>query len=304
MAIISSDPSWWPLINSHIISSYFIVAASIGVIYDWVLAFGQEIELILKQRWSLMTVLYLTVRYVGLIYVGGCSDNTAKRCSLYMYFALYWIMWILIALLGVIMIARLHAMYQRSRNVLVLLVVVFVAINVANIVMLIINMRYISAVWIALKHFRELRQHSAGGIIGDCFTVLMKTHMSYFVSFLLLSPLFFANDARGSIFSNRAVLFWSTVLGPRLILGVREYHAQLMIDADAGPSMISIAFQDCYSMKFENEVTSDWNWNVPTVEEREHLRRLMTGVIMVKDVNSKPEAHLQDQPSFHFLLPI
>ncbi|KAG1753395.1 hypothetical protein EDB19DRAFT_1824121 [Suillus lakei] len=40
-------------------------------------------------------------------------------------------------------------------------------------------------VWIAVKHFHELRQHSAGGIIGDCFMVLMKTHMSYFVSFLL-----------------------------------------------------------------------------------------------------------------------
>jgi hypothetical protein len=37
------------------------------------------------------------------------------------------------------------------------------------------------AVWIAVKHFRELRQHSTSGIIGDYFTVLMKTHVSYFV---------------------------------------------------------------------------------------------------------------------------
>jgi hypothetical protein len=36
------------------------------------------------------------------------------------------------------------------------------------------------AVWIAVKHFRELRQHSTRGIIGDCFAVLMKTHISYF----------------------------------------------------------------------------------------------------------------------------
>ncbi|KAG2351170.1 hypothetical protein BDR07DRAFT_110716 [Suillus spraguei] len=36
------------------------------------------------------------------------------------------------------------------------------------------------AVWIAVQHFRELRRHSAGGIIGDCFTVLMKTHTLYF----------------------------------------------------------------------------------------------------------------------------
>jgi hypothetical protein len=36
------------------------------------------------------------------------------------------------------------------------------------------------AVWIAVKHFRELRQQRSGGIIRNCFTVLMKTHVVYF----------------------------------------------------------------------------------------------------------------------------
>jgi hypothetical protein len=35
-------------------------------------------------------------------------------------------------------------------------------------------------VWIAVKHFCELWQHSTSGIIEDCFMVLMKTHLSYF----------------------------------------------------------------------------------------------------------------------------
>ncbi|KAG1844798.1 hypothetical protein DFJ58DRAFT_515140 [Suillus subalutaceus] len=122
----------------------------------------------------------------------------------------------------VIMIARLHAMYQRSRKVLIFLVVIFLAIRIANAVMTAITMMQISgeelvlsgtyqcmfdsggdsgflvsmtwilstvwevlalclAVWIAVKHFRELRKHSTRGIIGDCFMVLMKTHVSYFV---------------------------------------------------------------------------------------------------------------------------
>jgi hypothetical protein len=34
------------------------------------------------------------------------------------------------------------------------------------------------------------------------------------------------------------------VLGPRLILGVREYHAKLVADSDEGTAMTSIAFQD------------------------------------------------------------
>jgi hypothetical protein len=36
------------------------------------------------------------------------------------------------------------------------------------------------AVCIAVKHFREVWQTSSGGIIGDCFTVLMETHLIYF----------------------------------------------------------------------------------------------------------------------------
>jgi hypothetical protein len=36
------------------------------------------------------------------------------------------------------------------------------------------------AVWIAVKHFRELRQHSTSGIVGDCVAVLMKSHVSFF----------------------------------------------------------------------------------------------------------------------------
>ncbi|KIK34828.1 hypothetical protein CY34DRAFT_812636, partial [Suillus luteus UH-Slu-Lm8-n1] len=47
---------------------HFAVAAGVVVVYDWVLTIGQEIELIWRQRWSLMTVLYLVIRYIGIPY--------------------------------------------------------------------------------------------------------------------------------------------------------------------------------------------------------------------------------------------
>ncbi|KAG2138169.1 hypothetical protein BD769DRAFT_255999 [Suillus cothurnatus] len=141
--------------------------------------------------------------------------------SLITYDAPNWMDVIANIMLGVIMIARLHAMYQRSRQVLIFLVVIFLAIRIADVVMLAIVTMQISgaeyilsgtyqcmfdyagdfiflesmtsmintvwevlalclAVWIAVRHFRELRQHSTSRIIGDCFTVLMKTHVSYF----------------------------------------------------------------------------------------------------------------------------
>jgi hypothetical protein len=37
------------------------------------------------------------------------------------------------------------------------------------------------ALWSAVKHFRELQQPWARWTIGDCFTVLIKSHVLYFV---------------------------------------------------------------------------------------------------------------------------
>lgn len=111
--------------------------------------------------------------------------------------------------------------------------------------------------WIAVKHFRELRQHSTRSIIGDCFTVLMKTHLSYFASFIavscfelsFLSPTLSANPylLEYQIYTGFTQIFIFVqmfVLGPRLVLSVREYNAKLVTDSDAATAMTSIAFQE------------------------------------------------------------
>ena len=36
------------------------------------------------------------------------------------------------------------------------------------------------AVWIAVKHFRELRGTPTGWTVGDCFTILIRSHAFYF----------------------------------------------------------------------------------------------------------------------------
>jgi len=38
------------------------------------------------------------------------------------------------------------------------------------------------AIYIAVKHFRELQRPSAGWSVGDCFKVLVKTHVFYFAA--------------------------------------------------------------------------------------------------------------------------
>ncbi|KAG0693099.1 hypothetical protein DFH29DRAFT_965639 [Suillus ampliporus] len=72
MTYVSNDPAWWPVIYQARITSYFIVASLTAVVYDWALTFGQEhdhtVDLGQMRRWSLMTVLYICVRCLGILY--------------------------------------------------------------------------------------------------------------------------------------------------------------------------------------------------------------------------------------------
>ncbi|KAG0701490.1 hypothetical protein DFH29DRAFT_1080091, partial [Suillus ampliporus] len=116
MTLVSNDPSWWPFINAAHFASYFVVVSFAGLIYDWVLTFGQEVELIWRQRWSLMTVLYLSVRYLGIIYgvLNILTDvptiPVTDAVSYIIFLAQDWVSVIVNAMLGVIIITRLHAM--------------------------------------------------------------------------------------------------------------------------------------------------------------------------------------------------
>ncbi|KAJ8592186.1 hypothetical protein M405DRAFT_859994 [Rhizopogon salebrosus TDB-379] len=195
--------------------NYCSVVSLTVVLYDWgesynayeknldvpttpALTFGQEFELIWRQRWSLMTVLYLIVRYAGIPFV-------------------------VIQSLPVVLLRLVSAQ---------------------------LGLAY---VWIAVKHFREL---PTGWAVGDCFTVLIETHVFYFASFVAVScfqlsffsPKLLSSTSTGteifSRFFSISEVVQMFVLGPRLILGVREYHAKLVTDSDEATGMASIVFQD------------------------------------------------------------
>ncbi|KIK41197.1 hypothetical protein CY34DRAFT_222296 [Suillus luteus UH-Slu-Lm8-n1] len=202
-------------------------------------------------------------------------------------------------MLGVIMIARLHAMYQGSRTMLIFLVIIVLAVNIACAVFAAIGMKNVVAeelilsgiymcgynyeedvqlgmsmvwmlntvwevlalclsVWIAVKHFRDMRRlgPSTGSTIGDCFRVLIQSHVLYFASFAGVSclELIGLSSAISNSSSTGAIILDGTlnvllivqmfVLGPRLILSVREYHAKLVAGSDADISLNSIVFQE------------------------------------------------------------
>ncbi|KAG2044035.1 hypothetical protein BDR03DRAFT_940604 [Suillus americanus] len=301
MTVISSDPIWWPVISNTRLGNYFIVVSSTMIVYDWALSFRQEFELIWRQRWSLMTLLYVGVRYMGILYsvIYPLSmlpfSMTDEACTSF-WFVEAWISVVVNAMLGVIMMTRIHAMYQRSKKMLIFLVVVLLASTITSgVIMGIANISAVGeeyilsgyrvcmtaitqngadlgyeslistaiweilvlclAVWIVIKHFRELQQSSGGSTIGDCFMALTKGHVFYFLVFFVvtcltlgaLSPNITYTFSAGAAVYNGIMTFAQAlqmfVLGPRLILSIREYNAKIVARSDEGTCMTSIAFQ-------------------------------------------------------------
>ncbi|KIK36110.1 hypothetical protein CY34DRAFT_539568 [Suillus luteus UH-Slu-Lm8-n1] len=114
------------------------------------------------------------------------------------------------------------------------------------------------SIWIAVKQFRDLRRlsPSTGSIIGDCFRVLIQSHVLYFASFVGVSclELGYLSAEVEDLFSKGAQMLEGAfetflviqmfVLGPRLILSVRANHAKIVAGSDAETCMNSIVFQE------------------------------------------------------------
>ncbi|KAG1905218.1 uncharacterized protein F5891DRAFT_1183159 [Suillus fuscotomentosus] len=114
------------------------------------------------------------------------------------------------------------------------------------------------ALWITAKQLRDLRrlETSIGSTIGDCLTMLIKSHLLYFAGFLAVACLELGRNSsqisdlttmETQIYEGFLQFFLNVqmfVLGPRLILSVREYNAKLVNDSDTSTHMTSVAFQE------------------------------------------------------------
>ncbi|KAG1769064.1 hypothetical protein EV702DRAFT_1203046 [Suillus placidus] len=311
MTVVSNDPAWFPFISAASLIDYSVVVSSAVVVYDWALTFGQEVELVWMRRWSFMNVLYICVRYIGILYsviiilwnlpvsmtdvlLYYVEHNDCNSC-LIVHFISTWTPVVVNAMLGVIMMFRIRAMYRGSKKILIFLVLVLLASTIASGVLKVMSnigvsveefiiygyhtclsetdtdqldlvyeslistaiweiLAFVLAVWIVIKHFRELRQCPTGSTIGDCFMVLTQSHAFYFVAFAVvacfslgsLSTYVRYSSAVGSVLYSAilqiAQVLQMFVLGPRLILSVREYNAKLVARSDEGTGMTALYF--------------------------------------------------------------
>ncbi|OAX33168.1 hypothetical protein K503DRAFT_859939 [Rhizopogon vinicolor AM-OR11-026] len=271
MTIVLNDPTLWAIISYVRESSYFQAACLTAVVYDWVLTFEQEFELVWKQRWSLMTFLYLTVRYIGLLYIGvimlpnlqhaSLTDAVSilfatvavpiqlttqgTRCTI-VYFMEGWIGVIVNVMLGGVDLSRCNLPddpdYIRSNLEYILSGTHICNYDLQGDAIFLLDMTWVLGTAIEFPQ-----------VSGACFRTTISRmdcrglfHNISENSCLLLCK--YSTSMADGVFSGilgLARVVQMFILGPRLILGVREYHANLIAYSDEGTDMASIFFQDC-----------------------------------------------------------
>ncbi|OAX35392.1 hypothetical protein K503DRAFT_773529 [Rhizopogon vinicolor AM-OR11-026] len=277
------------------------------VVYDWALTFGQEVDLFWRHRWSLMTLIYLGIRYIGILFsINSMLEYlpvvllTDMGCSIVSQVQT-WVGIVLNFMLCVIMIVRLYVMYKRSRKILVFLIVTSLTGTIAIGVITAVLSRHSSteevitsgfhmcgdngydsfllsltwmlatvweflalclAAWIALKHFRERQRRPTGLIVTDYFTMLIKSNLCYLAGFVVvscfdlsfaLSPKLWNSWIFGG-FVQIAFFLQMFVLGPHLILSIRQHHAKLVANTDTGFGMTTIPSRAGIPMSSDGDV--------------------------------------------------
>ncbi|KAG1841779.1 hypothetical protein F4604DRAFT_335112 [Suillus subluteus] len=146
----SNTPHPDTTVGPSLLYSYFVAASSTVVLYDYALTFGQEFELILSQRWSFMTFLYICVRCIGILFAiisvlwNFPTILITNVVRVMLWYIQAWIPIVVNAMLGVIMIARINAMYRRSKKLLIFLVVALLTSTITSGVLMVIGTRGVS----------------------------------------------------------------------------------------------------------------------------------------------------------------
>lgn len=125
-------------------------SAAAIVVYDTIVTFDREVELIWKKRWSLIKAVYLWFRYFGLLCVifqavALTSNNVSDK------FCRYWFYWettsyIVLAFCSeVILILWIWVSHNRSQRLLTFLATCFIVEMIAELVILAMGLQHMEA---------------------------------------------------------------------------------------------------------------------------------------------------------------
>ncbi|KAF8122286.1 hypothetical protein EV363DRAFT_1106998, partial [Boletus edulis] len=113
-----------------VINNYLSLASIGVVVYDYILTFSREIEYIWSRPWTWVSTMFVVVRYVGLCwFTGGYFKGTV------LYQVSGWAFIVFLSVTDSVMILRVYAMWNRSRTILSILLLIYVPQNILTVVL-------------------------------------------------------------------------------------------------------------------------------------------------------------------------
>ncbi|KAF9232306.1 hypothetical protein BU15DRAFT_81397 [Melanogaster broomeanus] len=124
---MASDPQ--SILGPIQLSDYLSVASATIISHDYILTFSNEVEYVWNRPWTLVSVMYIVLRYLGLLVVMVESFGTA------MFLFTAWGGNIFSIVIHLVFILRVYAMYNRSRIVLGILLFVYIPTTISILVL-------------------------------------------------------------------------------------------------------------------------------------------------------------------------
>ncbi|KAG1874854.1 hypothetical protein F4604DRAFT_1680741 [Suillus subluteus] len=256
--------------------------------YDYILQFEKEVTFVWGRQWSVMTYLYLAVRYFGIVHATICA------ICYDMFLFMKWSFSVYLCLTEVILIWRLYVLYNQSKLILYLLlglfspvVVLYIGVDIflwsrssaVSVEEIIItpNIKYcttlyhigpmpalyasipvvcydiflvVLAIAVLRKHLKERKEFRMKP--NTYVVMIVRYHAIYFV-LNLASQIYLAISWANlsTVVLNLAILFKDTtpfIIAPRLIISIWDTHA------NDNCVHLSTMFEDCVCLSSPPEL--------------------------------------------------
>ncbi|KAF9220134.1 hypothetical protein BS17DRAFT_355952 [Gyrodon lividus] len=121
-------------------TNYCSVVIITTISYDYLLTLGREVELIWRRPWSLVSSLYVLIRYLGIVLaimdaIWGSLIYMPELVRIDTFKFINWGNYVYMLALEATMILRIFAMYNRSRRLLYFLLALFLPVVVVELVL-------------------------------------------------------------------------------------------------------------------------------------------------------------------------
>ncbi|KAF8119661.1 hypothetical protein EV363DRAFT_1440672 [Boletus edulis] len=123
-----------------VLNNYLALAGVTAVVYDYALTFSREVEYIWCRPWSWVSTMFVLVRYTGLywivtsaLYGSPFVPGPLEICKL-VYLSYVWGYVVFLSTADLLMILRVYAMWNRSRTILYILLLIFMIQTIITVV--------------------------------------------------------------------------------------------------------------------------------------------------------------------------